>query len=81
LARRVIQAHSVAGHFITNSSLKRVQAMELDLSHGQRRVAAIMSTDMVGYAALGQRNEPLSLNLVEKQRKLIRPILDRHNGI
>ena len=47
---------------------------------GERRLAAIMYTDMVGYTALGQRNESLSLALVEEQRKLIRPILARHNG-
>jgi TolB-like protein/Tfp pilus assembly protein PilF len=39
-----------------------------------------MFTDMIGYTALGQRNESLSLALVEEQRKLIRPILNRHNG-
>jgi len=39
-----------------------------------------MFTDMVGYTALGQRNEALSLTLVEEQRKLIRPILAKHNG-
>ena len=39
-----------------------------------------MFTDMIGYTALGQKNETLSLVLVEEQRKVIRPILRRHNG-
>lgn len=39
-----------------------------------------MFTDMVGYTALGQRNESLALALVEEQRKVIRPILGKHNG-
>jgi hypothetical protein len=39
-----------------------------------------MFTDMVGSSALGQRNETLSLALVEEQKKLITPALSRHNG-
>jgi adenylate cyclase len=39
-----------------------------------------MFTDMVGYTALGQRNESLSLALVEEQRKIIRSTLARHSG-
>ncbi len=39
-----------------------------------------MFTDMVGYTALGQRNESLSLALVDEQRKQVRPILGKHNG-
>lgn len=39
-----------------------------------------MFTDMVGYTSLGQRDESLSLALVGEQRKLLRPILARHNG-
>jgi class 3 adenylate cyclase len=39
-----------------------------------------MYTDMVGYTALGQRDESLSLALVVEQRKLLRPVFGRHNG-
>src|SRR5438552_14083740 len=39
-----------------------------------------MFTDMVGYTTLGQKYESLSLALVDEQRKLIRPILNKHDG-
>jgi TolB-like protein/Flp pilus assembly protein TadD len=39
-----------------------------------------MYTDLVGYTALGQRNESLSLALVEQQRSMIRPILAKQGG-
>ena len=50
------------------------------MSEGKRRLVAIMFTDMVGYTALGQRDESLSLALVEAQRKLVRPVLAKHGG-
>ncbi|HVP23115.1 MAG TPA: adenylate/guanylate cyclase domain-containing protein [Conexivisphaerales archaeon] len=50
------------------------------MPQGERRLAAIMFTDLVGFTALGQRDESLSLALVEEYRKLLRPIFTRHNG-
>jgi adenylate cyclase len=39
-----------------------------------------MFTDVVGFTALGQRNESLSLELLEEQRAMLRPIFQRHGG-
>ncbi len=47
---------------------------------GERRLAAVMFTDMVGYTSLAQRDEALSLSLLDEQRRLIRPILASHEG-
>src|SRR5262249_11958491 len=46
----------------------------------QRKLAAIMFTDMVGYSALGQRDEALALELLEEHRRLLREIFPRFNG-
>ncbi|MFI5420097.1 MAG: adenylate/guanylate cyclase domain-containing protein [Nitrososphaerales archaeon] len=50
------------------------------MSERERKLAAIMFTDMVGFSALSQTNEPLSLSLLEEQRRIVRPILETHRG-
>jgi adenylate cyclase len=46
----------------------------------QRKLAAIMFTDMVGYSALAQRHDKLALELLEEHRQLLREIFPRFNG-
>ena len=46
----------------------------------QRKLAAIMFTDMVGYSALSQRDDKLAQELLEEHRELLREIFPRFNG-
>src|ERR687888_1699488 len=46
----------------------------------QRKLAAIMFTDMVGYSALSQRNDKLAQELLEEHREILRKIFPRFNG-
>src|SRR4029077_20350232 len=46
----------------------------------QRKLAAIMFTDMVGYSALAQRDDKLALELLEEHRRLLREIFPRFHG-
>jgi adenylate cyclase len=46
----------------------------------ERRLAAIVFTDMVGFTALTQQNEPRALELLEEHRALVRATLPRHRG-
>jgi adenylate cyclase len=50
------------------------------MSGEQRRLAAVMFTDIVGYSSLTQTNERLALELLEEHRGIVRPIVARHNG-
>ena len=45
-----------------------------------RRLAAIMFTDIVGYSALAQLDEALSLELLEEHRNILRPLFGKHDG-
>ena len=46
----------------------------------ERRLAAIMFTDMVGFTALAQKDEPRALELLEEQRNLVRSEYPRFKG-
>ena len=46
----------------------------------QRKLAAIMFTDMVGYSALSQRNEALALELLVENQRLLRTQFPLFNG-
>jgi TolB-like protein/Tfp pilus assembly protein PilF len=50
------------------------------MSSVERRLAAIMFTDIVGYGSLTQRDEGLALLLLEEHRGLLRPIFRSCGG-
>jgi TolB-like protein/Flp pilus assembly protein TadD len=50
------------------------------MSQAQRRLAAIMFTDMVGYSALAQRSEELALALLEEHRQILHPLFAGYGG-
>ncbi len=50
------------------------------MPEGERKLAAIMFTDIVGYAALTQQDESDALRLLEEHRQLIRPLVANHKG-
>ncbi len=46
----------------------------------KRKLAAIMFTDMVGYTALMQDDEPKARELIERQREILQPLVKKHDG-
>jgi len=50
------------------------------LAESERRLAAIMFTDIAGYTVLTQRDEALSLKLLEEHRALVRPFFPKYGG-
>src|SRR5438094_320727 len=46
----------------------------------ERKLAAIMFTDMVGYSALAQRDDKVALDVLEEHRRLLREIFPRFHG-
>ena len=52
----------------------------VQLAQGERRLAAIMFTDMVDYTTMSEKNEALALTLLEDHRQLLRPVFVKHGG-
>ncbi|MGZ3703269.1 MAG: adenylate/guanylate cyclase domain-containing protein [Bdellovibrionota bacterium] len=50
------------------------------MSVDQRRLAAILFSDIVGYSSLSHRNEALALRLIKEHRELVRPLLAKFEG-
>src|SRR5438445_3716658 len=49
-------------------------------AEGQRQLAAIGSTDMVGYATMAQKNESQALEFLDEQRRILRSVLPQFDG-
>lgn len=49
-------------------------------ANAERRLAALIFTDMVGYTALTQQDEALAMQILEEQRRLVRNSLANHKG-
>ena len=45
-----------------------------------RKLAAIVFTDIVGFTKLSAQDEPRALDLLKKQRELLKPIVEEHGG-
>ena len=54
--------------------------MDQNIRDEQRKLAAIMFTDMVGYSAITQKNESLALELLEEHRQILRPLFPKYGG-
>ena len=69
----------VKGEIVFDSSRVALASSD-EREEGERRLAAIMFTDMVGFTGIAQRNEALAMELLEEQRGMMRPLFLRYRG-
>lgn len=60
-------------------ALKSMTASETE-DHAERRLAAIMFTDIVGYTALTQSDETQALEVLERHNRILRPFFSKYKG-
>ncbi len=51
-----------------------------EMWQGERRLVAIMFTDLVGYSSATSLDEELALKLLEEQGNLLQPLISKHGG-
>jgi serine/threonine protein kinase len=73
----VVDLRKLRKDFEKKRSLNQVSRK---LKDEQRKLAAIMFTDMVGYSAITQKNESLALELLEEHRQILRSHFPQHSG-
>ncbi len=56
------------------------KATESQDDNTERRLAAIMFTDIVGYTALTQANEKRAIEILDKHNKILRPFFSKYRG-
>ncbi len=78
MQRESVDLGSISGYFRSIPASMMTEYPEE--SGSERRLAAIMFTDMVGYSALSQQDETRALQLLEEHRALVRPLLLAHRG-
>ena len=49
------------------------------MNEGRRQLAAIMFTDIVGYTALMSKDELKTLQLLQQQRDIMKPLIKQYN--
>ena len=47
----------------------------------KRKLSAIVFTDIVGFTELSAKNEPAALDLLNKQREVLKPIVEQYEGV
>jgi adenylate cyclase len=80
LAQSGADVRSAAFEFPLPGALQKNEFPAVSTNTEQRKLAAIMFTDMVGYSTLAQRDDKLALELLEEHRQLLREIFPRFNG-